>query len=141
MQKAVISIALVFLLLGCGRSTDKALVQAAAKGDIKIVEHLLSEGADIEAEAFDGWTPLTIAASEGQRAVVEHLIQHGALVDGRDAAGNTALFWAAYDGHGEIVRFLLKNGANPARVTPEGRDGLLRALRKMGRTDMVVLIP
>ena len=55
------------VLVGCGESrplseADKALIQAARKGDIETVKQHLDAGADVNAKSYDEWTPLHFAA-------------------------------------------------------------------------------
>lgn len=53
------------------------LIVAAAAGNAPLVEHLLRDGADGEAQDCDGDTALSLAVERGHRAVVEVLRRHG----------------------------------------------------------------
>ena len=55
---------------------DKALVFAAAKGDARKVEELLSKGARVDARD-QGFTPLLAAAYGGQTEVCKLLLEKG----------------------------------------------------------------
>jgi ankyrin repeat protein len=48
---------------------------ACQNGHRKVVEYLISKGADIEARFKDGFTPIYIAAQKGHKNIVELLIQ------------------------------------------------------------------
>jgi ankyrin repeat protein len=61
-----------------------ALVDAAARGDVRRVRRLLDRGADIEARGSNGRTALTAAAYSGHREVVECLLDRGADIEARD---------------------------------------------------------
>lgn len=65
-----------------------ALMEKARIGECEIVEMLLRAGADVNAQANHGMTPLMYAANAD---IVELLIKHGADPNMRDAEGLTAL--------------------------------------------------
>ena len=62
---------------------------AALKGHALICKELLTHGAQVDAIALDGWTPLLKAANGGHAKVVKLLIQHGANPNTRTAPGST----------------------------------------------------
>lgn len=65
------------------------LAIAAVKGNTKIAEMLLAEGADVELEKdSQGWTPIFYAAAGGHLDIVNLLIKHGAEVK-NDKSGAT----------------------------------------------------
>lgn len=85
------------------------LILAAAKGDLTLVDRLISEGADATRANNAGQTPLMAAAAGGDLAVVKALLK----IKGTDAirandAGQTALMLAAAGGHLDVVKELLK---------------------------------
>ena len=49
------------------------IFDAARKGTVEDMEYLVAEGADINAEDADGWTPLDIAKGKGNEAVANYL--------------------------------------------------------------------
>jgi len=53
-------------------------MMAAKKGRLDVVKYLVAKGADVNARAKGGITPLMMAASAGKKDVVEFLKQHGA---------------------------------------------------------------
>ena len=71
-----------------------ALHKAAQKGDVKAVEALLKDGANMHATDKHGRTALTWAAGEGHAEVVTALLEAGADVAARDTMGRTALDYA-----------------------------------------------
>ena len=67
------------LVVGCGSPSnpeaDRALLDAAEKGNIEAVKQHLAAGTDVNAkDAWDGETPLHKAAWHGQKEVAELLI-------------------------------------------------------------------
>ncbi|HEX3625519.1 MAG TPA: ankyrin repeat domain-containing protein [Verrucomicrobiae bacterium] len=101
-----------------------ALNLAANAGNRAMVDYLLSRGANINAKAWRGETPLHNAASEGYQAVTEVLLQNRPDVNAQDDSGATPLLEAARNGHWEIVQRLLKAGADPNLLEKDGRTPL-----------------
>jgi hypothetical protein len=67
------------------------LVIAAYEGRLKTVELLLAHGANVDAAARGGFTPLIMAAQKGHTAVVVALLGAGADIDAKGDQGFTAL--------------------------------------------------
>jgi ankyrin repeat protein len=91
-----------------------ALHLAVERGDTKLVELLLSHGADVNAKAsrinWQGWTPLHIACERWwNEAIVEMLLAKGAEVNAKTDEGDTPLSLAK--GQKVIVELLRKHGA------------------------------
>jgi hypothetical protein len=78
----------------------------------KMVEFLISEGAEINSLDAAKQTPLHTASGVGNYDVVEVLIQYGAMVNAQDKHGNTPLYKAARRGHLDVVILLLEKGAD-----------------------------
>jgi hypothetical protein len=77
---------------------------------VKIVE--LLPGADANASAAGGETPLVTASTSGRTEVIVHLLKAGASVDAPTSSGMRALAAAASGGHLACVEKLLKAGAS-----------------------------
>ncbi|XP_073977229.1 protein phosphatase 1 regulatory subunit 12B-like isoform X3 [Rhodnius prolixus] len=75
---------------------------AAAKGYLKVMDMLLKAGADIDAQDFDGWTPLHAAAHWGQKEACEVLVENFCDMNIKNCVGQTAFDVA----ENEIVRVL-----------------------------------
>lgn len=95
-----------------------AIINAAKRGNSKLIESSLAAGEDIEARDEDGYTPLMWACNKGREAAVRLLLQHGASVNALSERGESALTRAVGYCHGDIARLLLERGAEP-NVTPE----------------------
>ncbi len=89
------------------KKENKALINAAKKGDVDALQALLGKGVDINTKDRYGMTPLILAAFGGHYNMVEILIDNGADVDAEDKDGNTALLVALNHGHNEIVKLLM----------------------------------
>jgi len=94
-------------------SADKSMSLriAANSGRLEEVKRLLNEGADVNARAMNGMTPLILAAWMGHTEVVELLLRHGADINAKTNTGSTALKLATERGHEKIVALLRKYGA------------------------------
>jgi hypothetical protein len=108
--------------LGSGGETledpdSTPLMRAAADGDLKAVQQILSAGTEINVNALDqaGQSAL-IVACQNQKAnpdVVKALLNAGANVNLRSRNGYTALTWAQARNRSEIVRLLRRAGGRP----------------------------
>jgi ankyrin repeat protein len=78
----------------------------AARADLRIVAALLGRGAEVNARAGGGYTPLHIAAFNGNVALINTLLAHGASAEARADDGKTALAIAEDKGHGQAARRL-----------------------------------
>ena len=89
-----------------------ALHWAAANGDVKAVDLLLTAGADARAANRYGVRPLSLASQRGDALVVERLLKGGAKVTDVLPGGETPLMTAARSGNPAAVRALLAHGAD-----------------------------
>jgi uncharacterized protein len=83
----------------------------AGRADLRIVSRLLARGADVNARAAGGHTPLHIAAFRDDVALINALLAHGASAEARSDDGKTALTIAEQQGHASVARRL--RGENP----------------------------
>ncbi len=88
-----------------------ALHYCAAAGKTAMCQFLLDQGADIDARAPNGTTPLMMAVREGHFDTVRLLVWEVADVSIRNAAGATALQWAERAKREDIVTLLQQAGA------------------------------
>jgi ankyrin repeat protein len=87
------------------------LHHAAAAGQYKIADFLISKKADINAQTIKGETPLHLAVSWGRNRIIKMLIMNGADVNVRDKYGNTPLNIAKTSGNRETIKLLEKYGS------------------------------
>lgn len=89
-------------------SLDSKLFSAINNNDIVAVEHLLHDGANIEARETNGTTPLMSAAEQGNVPLVSLLLENGANVLTEDEQSETALSHAARGGWVHVVNLLVR---------------------------------
>lgn len=108
--------------LGSGGDTledpdETPLMRAAAQGDLKTVQQLLSETTGTNVNALDqGGQSALIRACQNPKAspdVVKALISAGANVNLRSRNGYTALTWALARNNSEVSRILRRSGGRP----------------------------
>lgn len=87
-----------------------ALHLAASAGAAKMVQQLLSKGADPNAKGPRGIRPLHVA---WPAEIVEALIEKGADVNAQDDHGNTPLHYVAWRNIKAVAEVLLQHGAKP----------------------------
>lgn len=103
--------------------TFNALHAAAASGNEDVINYLLEQKMDINAQTPDGWTPLFIAARDGRCEAAKLLIFRGADTNVQTNLGATALLMAATQPYPteeertELVTYLLENEADPDLAT------------------------
>ena len=103
---------------------------AANYGHSEIVGVLAAAGANLNATANDGSTPLMAAIGRNEQAaaaVARQLVEAGANVDVADDNGGTALHRAAASGFNEIVKVLAHRGANLEARNRQGQTPLMLA--------------
>ena len=103
------------------RPPADALHQAARSGDLRALEQVLANAADVNAWDDRGWTALLHAASQGHARAVAALLEAGAGPDIRAPDGTTALFLAALHGHADVIDVLMQAGADIGVRGPDGR--------------------
>lgn len=79
---------------------------AARNGHIKLVDLLITNGANVNTTKADGWTPLHVAAFFGHIDIVKFLLSKGADINAKANDGSTALIEATEGGKKDIVRIL-----------------------------------
>jgi ankyrin repeat protein len=81
-------------------------------GHKKMVELLVTKGADVNAQAASGATPLFFAILRDQKDDAQFLIDHGANVNTPDAYGDTILDCALHLQYGSLIQLLVDHGAD-----------------------------
>nr|XP_054753882.1 ankyrin-1-like [Lytechinus pictus] len=85
---------------------------AASKGNLKGVEDLISQGANLNKPSNRGRCPLHVAAERGHGNIVNLLISRGAEVQVECDIGQTPIHKAAANGHTFIVESLIAHRSN-----------------------------
>lgn len=105
-----------------------------------LMQHLLQQGAAVDASDGTGRTALIDAASRGLTKSVEILLNAGANVEAKTKnEEKTALILAADQGHSNIVRVLIAWRSNVNARDNDGRTALIVAAAR-GHADIVQLL-
>jgi hypothetical protein len=89
-----------------------ALHAAAVAGRESVVQLLIENGADVNAQGGQYGNALHAAVLGGHKGIVQLLLEKGADVNAIGPWGNP-LQAASFHGHEELVRLLLEKGADP----------------------------
>ena len=118
---------------------ENALMMAALRGHLDLVELLIQRGAQVNKP---GWAPLHYAATysgNNALAIVRLLLEHHAFVDTESPNRSTPLMLAAQYGSEPVVQLLLEEGAQPLQKNEQGLTAIDFA-RRAGREPMAQLI-
>ncbi len=101
---------------------------AVRAGEIKLVNSLLSLGAEVNTKDIMGKTPLMYASEKGAYDIVTMLIGKGADVNSKAKNGDTALSLAQAKRDKKVVDILIAAGANQAMVHTQAqiKDAAMR---------------
>lgn len=141
---AVTTLSLVFLItMGMTAAgtlnLDEALLDAARDGDLGKVENLVKEGANINAQNSNGWTPLMFAIGSAHSDLVKLLLKIGADPNAPAKHGMTPLMEAALRNDTTIATLLLDANAALDITNRSGKTALDIAAEN-GHKDMVKLL-
>lgn len=91
---------------------NKLLLKSAVQGHKLLLQKLLNNGADCNAQTKNMVTPLMYASEKGYTDIVRVLLEHGADANMQDREGRTALMAALKELHADTVIELLVHGAD-----------------------------
>lgn len=123
--------------------SEKLLVEAAAKGDVKTVTRLLKAGVSVDADEYNKalfyasknyMTPLQLASANNNVSCVDILIANGADVNAKDRFDVTAMHMAAEKGHYSCLKALLNANAECSLPTKFSKTGCYTAVPHPGGT-------
>ena len=117
-------------------AADTRLIDAVKDRDVKKVQALVRERADVNATAADGATALHWAAHRDDVATADVLIRAGARPNVANDLGVTPLHLACTNRSTAMVRRLLTAGANPNATLLRGETVLMECART-GNADAV----
>ncbi len=84
---------------------------AAEQNNVDDLHLLVENGADLEAQAYNGRRALHRAAFNGRLPFIQELIsRYHVDINARDNNGRTALWWARGRNHSTVITFLQSNG-------------------------------
>ena len=110
---------------------NTALLLAASRGQLRVVQKLIREGANINVANKNGYTPLMQAARNGHPQTVRALLEAGADMYATDKYGYSPLMKAAYQGHANVIQVLLEHERQHG--VPEGRTPIAKMLSNGGK--------
>jgi ankyrin repeat protein len=110
------------------------LMVAISNGHTKIVEYLLSKGANPNIKNHKNETTLMLAAKSDKLNIYKLLINKGIVINARDNSGNTAMLWAAEECSPIIISFLQDNGADIYDVDKYGNTTLHKSIKNRTST-------
>ncbi len=113
------------------KERDKQLLNGAKDGNIKKIDEVLENGANINAIDEYGWTALMWASASGHARAVEFLLNNNADMEIKNKVeGGNALLWAAWENRLGVVNILLRRGADIEARTKLGKTVLIYAAHK-----------
>lgn len=117
---------IICMLLRCGLHCD--LSNCPSKSDALFQLHrrqgAITDRADIEAQDFEGRTPLFASFESKRIETTSLLLQHGAQTETKDANGRTAFLAAAEAPPTVMLKLFLDLGADFTACDPQGRTAL-----------------
>lgn len=113
---------------------------AVENGHENVVQHLLTQGANADAESADGRTPLQLALESGNESIAQLLILRGADLNANFASGETPLSVAVGNHWTSLVQLLLREKANPNGRLPDGRTSLHVAAEVGSGIDIIEML-
>lgn len=124
------------ILLGCGllMAGCTTLHTAASKGNLKAIERLVKNEANLDETDSAGKTPLMYAVMLNQKESVAALLKAGADVNTQADNGNTALHEAVLQGNVKFVSLLLEKGSKIDLRNKEGKTALELAKETSNQT-------
>ncbi len=123
---------------------DRALIEAAGRGDVEGVRARLAQGASVAAADGSGRTALVAAAYRNHLGAARLLIEAGADVNAQDYTRQSAFLIATSEGYLDLLHLTLAAGADVHRTDSYNGTGLIRAadrghvevVRALLQTDM-----
>ena len=129
-KRAALSVALfVWALTGAyaGPAQDRALIEAAERGDVAATRSLLAQGASVAARDSAGRTALLAATHANRVEAARILIAAGADVNAKDNIEDRPFLYAGAEGRNDILKMTLAAGADLASTNRYGGTALIPA--------------
>jgi ankyrin repeat protein len=104
---------------------------AILEGQVPVMEVLISAGANVEQQMYDGISVLRLAALSGNPEAVTVLLKAKCSANVADREGGTALYSAVAGGNEEVIRLLLMAGASATHRSAWGSTPLHRLGQSM----------
>lgn len=114
-----------------------AVLYLQFQNHFRIVNSIIDAGADVNAPASDGRTPIVWASGIGHIPAIKLLLEKGADINYNESG--TALMEAVKMGHENTIAYLLNNGADLQAINVNGKTALNIALEK-GNENIIELL-
>jgi hypothetical protein len=106
------------------RSSDDALFGAAKGRNLNLLKQLITEGANVNHQNFNGETVLHIAASLGNIQMVQYLVSQGANINARTGTLWMPIHHAMRFDHPRVANYLISRKARLKQKTIDGLTAL-----------------
>ncbi|WP_264707159.1 ankyrin repeat domain-containing protein [Wolbachia endosymbiont (group A) of Acrocera orbiculus] len=103
---------------------DKELLISAEEGDLEKIRDSIRQGANVNVQGRQGWTPVFWAIQKNNFNIVELLLDNSADIKVKDNEGWTPLHWAVQLDLLNMVKYLAEKGADIDALTADGRTPL-----------------
>ncbi|KAK2758412.1 nacht and ankyrin domain protein [Colletotrichum kahawae] len=113
---------------------------AIAREDMKLIQALLDEGVDVNADCGRFGTALQTASSLGLFQVIELLLKHGVIPNRKGGTYGHALQAAVTEGHYSTTQLLLESGAEIDGPSNAIHGNALQGATRCNRLDIVKLL-
>jgi hypothetical protein len=114
------------------------IYEAVAKGNVKMLELLLSYGVNVNQRLNNEMTALLFAVVDNKKEVVKFLIEKGADVNLKNIAKLNARYYAKENKNEEILQILINAGAEEIKM--EEVASIVKAGKKSGIQKIVICI-
>ena len=143
-KRIVVAVVLeVLLATSTYAQTTNSLELIVKTGTPESIQAAIDQGADVNAQNKDGFTPLILAVMLNHDPnVITTLLKAGANVNARDTKlGMTPLMWAARVNQSlKIIRTLLNNGADINARDTDGLTALIEAANTNPNSDVIATL-
>ncbi|WP_264707649.1 ankyrin repeat domain-containing protein [Wolbachia endosymbiont (group A) of Acrocera orbiculus] len=103
---------------------DKELLISTEKGDLEKVRDSIRQGANVNVQGRQDWTPVFWAIQKNNFNIIELLLDNNADIKVKDNEGWTPLHWAVQLDSLNVVKYLVEKGADVNALTADGRAPL-----------------
>lgn len=132
-------LAVGLLMMGGVMASEQNLFNAVRDGDLTKVQQLITEGADLNAQAAEGSSALLLATHRNNVEIARALIDAGADVNQKNQMQDSAYLLAGASGYNDILKLTLAHGADLKSTNRYGGTALIPACER-GHVETVRLL-
>ena len=124
-----------------GSELQAGLWGAIERNDAVAVQKSLQQGAKVNVQDADGWTPVLRASIIRRSAeTIRILVSHGAELKVRDPFGRSPVILAAWSGDEEVLKLFIDNGADVNATDRKSESALMAAARRGNAKQVMALL-